>query len=70
MELCQQGEAQDRTDTRNAAQQLVLLPPEGTLAEGVAEVFVQVFELVLEPGDVRLNAWAEQCASGSFWTRA
>ncbi len=55
-QVCQKGKGDLVSDARYAAQQVVLLPPYRTLAEGLAQALVQVVQLLLEPGDVGLDA--------------
>ena len=52
----QKGKRDLGSDAGHTAHQVVFLPPYRTLAEGLAQVLVQVVHLMLEPGDVGLNA--------------
>src|SRR5437899_1298130 len=48
----QEGAARDRSDPRDALQQIVLGPPERTGSHGLVQIFIDAAELALEPANV------------------
>ena len=52
----QESEGELLTHAGDGAQDVILLSPHRTLTESLPQPFVNVVELLLEPGDVGLNA--------------
>src|SRR5579883_3617960 len=53
--LGEQGQRGGWPDARDAAQQVLLLPPRGAGLDGLAQLPVQVAQILLQPGDVPLD---------------
>ncbi len=54
----QQGDGHHPADPWDAAQQIVLFSPEGTLPQGVIQVIIQISQLLLQPADMVLDPLA------------
>src|SRR5918999_1288131 len=54
----QQGDGHHPADSWDAAQQIVLLSPEGTLPQGVVQVIIQISQLLFQPADMVLDPLA------------
>jgi hypothetical protein len=51
----QQGDGHHPADPWDAAQQVVLFSPEGTLPQGAFQVIIQISQFLLQPADMVLN---------------
>ena len=60
-----QSEGELLSHAGNGAQEIIPLPPHGTLAESLAQPLVQVVQLLLQPGDMSLNAGADGADGGT-----
>ena len=61
----QQSEGELLPHAGDGAQEVVLLPPHGTAAESLAQPFVKVVQLLLQPGDVCLDAGPDGADGGA-----
>ena len=67
----QEGQRQDRTNPRDASEQVLLLSPEGAILDGVPKLLVQLSQLPFQPKDVGLEPLAylwEGCAKPVSYT--
>ena len=64
-QVCQKGEGKLLPHARHGTQEVVLLPPGGTLADCLAQIPVQIFQIPLQPCNVGFDARADSDRGGT-----
>src|SRR5438132_3755129 len=60
-QFCDESSSNDFANARNALQQVVLVTPERTATNSLAEITLNLVDLVLEPFDMGRDAWLDLC---------
>ena len=64
-QMGQEGEGELFSHAGDGAQEVILLSPYGTLTESLPQLFVQVLQFLLQPGNVGLDAGTDGDGGGA-----